>query len=80
MNNMDHSLHLVTQPSSVILSQAMYTCNLMLKCVAKQVEAKRCCNKPTKLQYESILTTESSCVLKQHQSNKVDRKTWLQYV
>ena len=35
------------------------------------------CNKPTKVQFQSILTRENFDALKRYKSTKVDRRTWL---
>ena len=35
------------------------------------------CNKPTKLQFQTILNTENLMLSKRYESTEVDRRTWL---
>ena len=37
----------------------------------------RCCDKPTKLQFQSILTRKIFMLSKRYESTKVNRRTWL---
>ena len=46
------------------------------KCRNKQ-KLKRWCNKPTKLQFQSILTQTILMLSKRYESTEVDHRTWL---
>ena len=81
INNMDHMRILVTEPSSVILSQTKKFKKMKSDApkVPKQAKAKRdrWCNKPTKLQFQSILTRKILMLSKRYESTEVERRTWL---
>ena len=69
-----------TEPSSVILSQTKKYQKLKKYApkVPKQAEAKKgWCNKPTKVQFQSILTRKILMLSKRYESTEVDRRTWL---
>ena len=45
--------------------------------MTKKYQNKLKPNKPTKLQFQSILNTENFDALKRYESTEVDRRTWL---
>ena len=69
-----------TEPSSVILSQTKLFKDMESEVpkVSKQAESQKgLCNKPTELQFQSILTRRILMLSKRYESTKVDRRTWL---
>ena len=69
------------EPSSVIFSQTKWFQTLKMiarKCQIKLKPKWDGVNKPTKLQFQSILiNTENFDALKHYESTEVDRRTWL---
>ena len=68
-----------TEPTSVILRQKsnLKSWKVMPKNAQTSFSQKGWCNKPTKLQFQSILTGQIFILSKRYESTKVDRRTWL---
>ena len=49
----------------------------MPKSAKRRLSQKGWCNKPSKLQFLSILTQEILMLSKRYESTEVDRRTWL---
>ena len=78
--SMDHMRLSGIQPSSVILSQRQVVEKIEKQCLKsaeRSLSQKWCCNKPTKLQFLSILTQKILILSKRYKSTEVDRRTWL---
>ena len=74
---MDHTRISGTEPSSVILSQtgSLNSWKVVTKkCLKTSRSQKGWCNKPTKLQFQSIFNTENCDAL---QTLRINRRTWL---
>ena len=80
-NNMDFMRISGTEPSSVILSQTKYVVSKVEKWCTKSAETslsqKGWWNKPTKLQFQSILTQKILLLSKRYELTLVNRRTWL---
>ena len=68
-----------SEPSSVIYSQTKEYKKLkvMLTNVLNKMKLIGWYNKPTSLQFQSILNTENFDALKHYESTEADRRTWL---
>ena len=50
---------------------------MMPKNCRNKLKQKGSCNKPTKFQFQSILTQKKIDALERYESTEVDRRTWL---